>query len=285
MKISIITTAYNAEKYIEETIESVLSQRGDFEIEYIVVDAKSKDSTLEIINKYKTLVEGGNFSRLNLGITMHVISEKDNGMYDGISKGFKLITGDVVAYLNADDFYTPNAFSCVCEIFKNFPQINWLTGRANSYNSKGHSWESILPAHFHRKYIRKGFYGKYMPVIQQESTFWRKELLKIVNLEEFKKQKFAGDFYLWHSFSKENDLYIINSNLSGFRFSEDQKSLDRDSYSKEFDMINENYKPNFAEKLIISKLKQTRRLSDKKKLQRNQNILRFDLGKNTWTLG
>lgn len=285
MKISIITTAYNAEKYIEETMESVLSQRGDFEIEYIVVDAKSKDSTLKIINKYKTLVDDGKFSGRNLGITIHVISEEDSGMYDGISKGFELVTGDVVAYLNADDLYMPNAFSCVCEVFKNFSQINWLTGRANCYNSRGHSWESILPAHFHRKYIRKGFYGRYMPVIQQESTFWRKELLQKVNLEEFKKQKLAGDFYLWHSFSKESDLYIINSNLGGFRFSENQKSSDGDSYGAEFDIINGNYKPNYIEKLVISRLKQDRRLSDKKKLQRNPNILRFDLGKNVWTLG
>lgn len=285
MKISIVTTAYNAEKYIEETLESVLSQRGDFEIEYVVIEAKSKDSTLEKINKYKSLVDSGFYSGRNQGITMKVISESDNGMYDGIAKGFDMVTGDVVAYINADDFYLPNAFSTVIDVFSKFEDVNWLIGRSNAFSEKGQNWESILPAHYHQKYITKGFYGRQMPVIQQESTFWRRELFESIDMEKFRRTKLAGDFFLWHSFSKGNKLYIVNSNLAGFRFSQGQKSEDRDSYAKEFDSIIGNYKPTFLEKLEISYLKQSRRLSDKHKIRRNPDIVRYNLSKNSWELG
>lgn len=285
MKISIVTTAFNAEKYIEETLESVLSQRGDFELEYIVIDAKSTDSTYEIVQKYKAKVDNGDFSGRNKGVSMQVLSESDNGMYDGISKGFKLVTGDVMAYINADDFYLPNAFSCVCEIFEKFPQISWVTGRANDYNSKGHSWQSILPAHYHREYILKGFYGSSLPVIQQESTFWRTSLLNDLDMEMFKSLKLAGDFYLWHSFAQNNELYIVNSNFGGFRFNEGQQSAALDKYSKEFTQIIEGYIPTFFEKIRMSSLKRTRRLSDKHKLKRNKNIVRFNFDSKSWELG
>ena len=285
MKLSIVTTAYNAEKYIEETLESVLSQRGEFELEYIVIDAESKDSTLDIINKYKSMVDSGFYSGRNLGVSMKVISEPDNGMYDGILKGFRLVTGDVVAYINADDFYLPNAFSTVSEIFSNFKEVNWLIGRSNAFNEKGQSWESILQAHYHQKYITKGLYGRKMPVIQQESTFWRRNLLDLVEDSDFRNLKYAGDFYLWHQFAKENKLYIVNSNLAGFRFSDGQKSEDRDSYAKEFDSIVGKCNLTPFEKLEISILKQSRRLSDKHKLRKNPDIIRYNLSKNSWELG
>lgn len=285
MKISIVTTAFNAEKYIEETIESVLTQRGNFEVEYIIIDAKSSDSTLTKIVKYKNLVDADFYKNYNLGATMTVISESDNGMYDGIAKGLKLATGDVVAYINSDDFYLPNAFSCVCEIFEKFEQVNWLTGRANCFNDKGHFWESILPAHFHKDLILKGFYGSCLPVIQQESTFWRKKLLDELDMDAFKSFKLAGDFYMWHSFAKTNELYIINSNLGGFRFNKGQKSMDKTNYKKEFEKITENYSPTLIESLKISHLKRSRVLSDKRKMRRNKSIIRFDLDKNAWTLG
>lgn len=286
MKISIVTSAFNAEKYIEETIESVLSQRGDFEIEYILVDAKSSDSTFDKINKYKKLVDDGFYEGRNSGITMQVISEPDNGMYEGISKGLKLVTGDIVAYINSDDFYLPNAFSCACEIFKKFPQVKWLTGRESSFNSKGHLWDSFLPMQYNREYIRKGFYGgQGLRVIQQESTFWKRELMTDFDFDKFSALKLAGDFYLWYSFSKGNDLYVVNSSLAGFRYSDGQKSEDKDAYHNELMSIVDNYKPTFKEKLTISSLKRASRIKDKYKLKRNPQIIRFDLGSHFWKFG
>ncbi len=89
MKVTIITVTYNSEKYLEDCILSVMQQRYR-DIEHIIVDAQSSDSTLQIIHKYE-----GHISKW--------ISEKDNGMYDAINKGMNMATGDIIGILNSDD--------------------------------------------------------------------------------------------------------------------------------------------------------------------------------------
>ncbi len=104
MKISIITVVYNNEKFIKNAIESVLNQTYP-DIEYIVIDGKSTDRTLEIINQYQDKID-------------KIISEKDNGMYDAINKGIKLVNGEIIGILNADDeFYQPDIISQVAKAF------------------------------------------------------------------------------------------------------------------------------------------------------------------------
>jgi glycosyltransferase len=94
LKVSVITVCYNSAETIESTIKSVLSQTYT-SIEYIIVDGKSTDSTLSIIEKYKSKIA-------------KIISEKDNGIYDALNKGIASATGDIVAIIHADDFYTSN---------------------------------------------------------------------------------------------------------------------------------------------------------------------------------
>ncbi len=89
-KISIITPCYNSQDFIEKCVKSVLSQTYK-NIEFIIVDGCSTDNTLSIINKYK--------DRIN------IISEKDNGNYDAINKGFRNSTGDVLTWLDSDNYY------------------------------------------------------------------------------------------------------------------------------------------------------------------------------------
>jgi glycosyltransferase len=91
MKISIITVSYNSQDTIEDTIKSVLGQSYK-DIEYIIVDGKSTDNTLEIANKYKDRIS-------------NIISEPDSGIYDAMNKGIKAATGDIVGILNSDDLY------------------------------------------------------------------------------------------------------------------------------------------------------------------------------------
>jgi len=89
--ISIITVSLNAEKYIEQTIQSVLAQTWRF-VEYIIVDGGSTDGTLTIINGYRDRIA-------------HVISEKDEGIADAMNKGLALATGDYVMFLQSDDYF------------------------------------------------------------------------------------------------------------------------------------------------------------------------------------
>lgn len=239
MRISVITPCFNSEKYIEETIESVLGQRGDFEIEYIVIDGGSTDETLGIVRKYKDLVESGTFPIRCSQANITYISERDEGMYDAIVKGFQLVTGDVVAYINSDDFYLPNAFSIVAEIFQKYPDIDWFTGMQTSYNEKGQIIDCFLPSKFSSRLIRKGIYGTVLPFIQQESTVWRKKLLNYLDFDLLRKYKFAGDFYIWYTFSKQAELYIAEGCLAGFRIRAGQVSKQGNKYLGEFISIAE----------------------------------------------
>jgi glycosyltransferase involved in cell wall biosynthesis len=92
MKVSIITISYNSAATLKDTIESVVNQSYK-DIEYIIVDGKSTDTTLDIIDSYKN-----NISQF--------VSEKDHGLYDALNKGIVMATGDVIGILHSDDFYT-----------------------------------------------------------------------------------------------------------------------------------------------------------------------------------
>jgi glycosyltransferase involved in cell wall biosynthesis len=91
MKISVITVCFNAAATIEKTIQSVCSQVGA-DVEYMIVDGLSTDQTLAIINRYAQQIS-------------IIVSEKDSGIFDAMNKGIGLATGDVVYFLNADDYF------------------------------------------------------------------------------------------------------------------------------------------------------------------------------------
>lgn len=95
MKISLITVCYNSEATIKDTFNSVLNQTYD-DIEYIIVDGASQDSTISIINEYLPVFK-------ERGITTKFSSEKDNGLFDAMNKGVAKSTGDVVGIINSDD--------------------------------------------------------------------------------------------------------------------------------------------------------------------------------------
>ena len=93
--ISIITVVYNGEKYLEETIQSVINQTYD-NVEYIIIDGRSTDGTLEIIKKYEDRID-------------YWVSEKDKGIYDAMNKGIELSTGDWINFMNAGDSFYENS--------------------------------------------------------------------------------------------------------------------------------------------------------------------------------
>ena len=111
MKISIITVCFNSEKTIAETFDSVLRQTYD-PIEYIVIDGKSIDGTVQIIQQYEK-----RFAEKS--VLFRWVSEKDKGLYDAINKGIAMSTGDVIGILNSDDILAvPDALAKIVDTFE-----------------------------------------------------------------------------------------------------------------------------------------------------------------------
>src|SRR5260221_10240603 len=113
-KISIITPSFNQGKYIERTIQSVLSQQYP-NLEYIVVDGGSTDETLSILRKYSKI-------KLEPGTSFSWVSEPDKGQTNAINKGLRQATGDILAYLNSDDTYLPSTLTTIALFFQNRPE-------------------------------------------------------------------------------------------------------------------------------------------------------------------
>ena len=89
--ISIVTPSYNQGEYLEETIRSVISQEGDFYIDYLITDGGSTDNSVDIIKKYAEFVSEGSWEKNCLGIDLTWVSEKDAGQTDAINKGFTFL--------------------------------------------------------------------------------------------------------------------------------------------------------------------------------------------------
>ena len=126
MKISIITTSYNSDQTISDTIKSVLIQSYK-NIEYIIIDGLSKDNTIKIIKEYEPQFDG----------KLKWISEKDNGIYDAINKGITIASGDIIGVLNSDDFFTsPFIIESIVKILNNNKNIDAVYGDVNFVKSE-----------------------------------------------------------------------------------------------------------------------------------------------------
>lgn len=156
--VSIITPCFNAELYIKQTICSVLDQSYS-NIEYIIVDGESTDSTMDIIRSF-----GSSISK--------VISEPDRGMYDAINKGIKHSSGDIVCYLNSDDVFLPNTIMNVVAFFRDNSSANIVFGRLNYINEEGR----VLKSFWYPKFNKRHFRALNFSSIPQPSTFWRRNV-------------------------------------------------------------------------------------------------------------
>jgi len=126
---SIITPSYNQAKYLEQTIQSVLTQ--DYKnIEYILIDGGSNDGSLDIIKKYQDKFA-------------YWISEKDNGQADAINKGFEKATGDIVAWLNSDDYYLPETIAKVVKVFEANPDVVLVYGNMLAVDENGKTFNTL----------------------------------------------------------------------------------------------------------------------------------------------
>jgi len=224
-RISIVTPSFNQGRFLRETMQSVLGQ-GYPNLEYVVIDGGSTDESVDVIREHEPHLAAW-------------VSEQDAGQYDAINKGFARTSGEVMAWLNSDDKYTPWAFQVVGEIFAALPQVQWLTtlfpilwdarGRAmHCKRVEGFSRAGFLRGeHFPRPgSLSSGW-------IQQESTFWRRSLWDRAGGRVDASLRVAGDFELWARFFEHADLYGVTTPIGGFRIHGEQFT------QKQIDRINE----------------------------------------------
>lgn len=185
MKISIITVCLNRVNTIEKTIQSVIDQNYD-EMEYIIIDGKSSDGTVDIIRKYESYLT-------------YWVSEADEGIYDAMNKGLAKSTGEIIAFLNSDDWYEKNTLAKVNSYFEQYnPMI--LAGRVNTLQ-KGKWTKYIGALESDKENIRMAM------IYKQPAMFVRREVFdRIAGFNTC--YKIAADFE-WMLRVHDSDMRIM----------------------------------------------------------------------------
>lgn len=282
MRFSIVTPVYNGKQYIIETIESVLSQGGDFDIEYIIQDGGSTDGTIEIIKSYAERVNTGRYPIHCKKATLEWFSQKDRGMYDAIEKGFERATGDVMAYINADDTYLPGAFAIVASILMRYPDIEWLKGINTTSDEKGSVIAQGSCFLYRQNWLREGIYGRYAYFVQQDSVYWKRSLWEKAR-PRISSFRLAGDYALWTTFAIYTPLWSFNKQVSVFRKRAGQLSVVMEQpYRQEQETITPHSL--FLEKRVMAFFLLTRffKLNPKHMIARALFFILFPFHKQQW---
>lgn len=210
MKISLITPSFNHDEFIQRTIDSVLGQTGDFELEYIVLDGCSTDNSQNILRSY--------------GDRLQFSSEPDGGQIDAINKGLKLITGEIVAWLNSDDVLLPHSIQRVADCFRNHPACEWVHGGCQIIDRDDReirSWVSRYKRHYAIRYSRDSLLSRNF--ISQMTVFWRRHAMDAIGYLD-PELPLAFDYDYWLRLSKLGEPIYIDEPQAAFRWYQTSKS-------------------------------------------------------------
>jgi len=244
--ISIITPSFNQGQFIEQTIKSVLNQTGNFFIDYIIADGGSTDNTVEIIKKYDNLIKSKNYPIRCKGIEFRWWSKEDKGQSDAINQGFKLAKGEILAWVNSDDYYEPDIFETIIQIFRQNQKIDFIYGDGYIINNN--------------EKLRKEARGLNAEVdgknkIIQPSTFFTKRVLDKVGLLD-ENLHYAMDYDLWIRIFQNAETFYLSEILSNFRIWEHSKSSSQQNrFFKERKKIARKYGGNLFDPIEIYKMR------------------------------
>jgi glycosyltransferase involved in cell wall biosynthesis len=208
-RISIITPSLNQARFIETTIQSVLDQ-GYPKLEYIVVDGGSTDGTLEILKKYEKHLTWS--------------SQKDKGQSEAINKGFRQARGEVLAFINSDDCYEPDALHKVGNYFALHSEAHWVTGKCRIIDEQGNEKRKLITQYKNIWLMLRSY--KVLLVldyISQPATFWRRIIIERIGyFDENEHLSMDYDFSL--RAGKQFPLHVLNKYLAAFRVHPTSKS-------------------------------------------------------------
>lgn len=213
----IVTPVRNGAQYINMAITHIVSQAGDFRIRYHVQDGGSTDGTLECIKKWEKMLASGNPIVQCSGLEFSWSSEKDDGMYDAINRGFaRMDIGDdnIMAWCNADDVYLPFVFSAVAKIFADLPEVNFIAGKWYRHENGLSRTSRFHGNPYPRELMAAGCCDTHCwTSVAQPSTFWRKKLWKKAGGLDA-SLNYCGDYDLWRRFAGFTHCYYFPRYLS-----------------------------------------------------------------------
>jgi glycosyltransferase involved in cell wall biosynthesis len=180
--ISIITVCFNSNKTIKETIESVINQKYK-NIEFIIIDGKSEDGTLETVYKYKDHIS-------------KVVSEEDEGIYYAFNKGLKIAKGDLIGFVNSDDILTPSALEILVDYYNRYPKKDFFFGAVKKH------WGTLYGFNPWKIHFTWGFYSSH-----STGFFIKKKSADIVGPYNT-KYKYSADYDYFYRM-------IVKHKLSG----------------------------------------------------------------------
>lgn len=228
--VSIITVVFNGEKHLEQTIKSVLEQTYT-NIEYIIIDGKSTDGTIEIIKKYETKIST-------------FISEKDTGIYNAMNKGLVLATGEIIGILNADDYYYSETIQLIVNQFEqsNTDVVYGNLMKLRSIENKDY-FKQVAP--------NISLIEKTMPIFHP-ATFVKKELYEKIGTFNVKYKLSADYDFIYRAYKADAVFEYIPQPLTVFRI-DGATSTNCKSYKEGYQILKSNNSPfaNDMKRLII----------------------------------
>lgn len=210
-KISIITPTLNQGSFIEQTIRSILDQHYP-NLEYLIMDGGSTDQTLSVVSKYKK--------------QLTCISQKDKGQSDAINKGLKRVSGEIVAYVNSDDYLQPGSLLAVAEYFIANPSVRWVTGKCQIVDEQSREVRPFVTVYknIFLRFFRRLSIFCVVQFISQPATFWRREVAEEIGLFD-ESLHYDMDYDYWLRVWKKYPLGYIDRYLASYRVHTNAKAV------------------------------------------------------------
>ncbi len=234
--ISLITPTFNQSAFIEKTIRSIIEQKYP-KLEYIVMDGGSTDGTKEILNKHNKHLKW--------------FSKKDRGQSHALNKALRMLSGDIIGYVNSDDYLLPGALKKTADFFVKNDNAYWVTGKCRIIDENEHEVRKIVTAYKNMflKYFRNMNTNLIVQFISQPATFWRREVFEKIGYFD-EKLYYDMDYDYWLRMWQKYKLYFIDSYLASYRIHKKSKAMM--SPYKQFQIEYELSAKYTSNKLILS---------------------------------